>query len=232
MNLLTLRGFSARSFKAHPKVKVLLTFYERSLDFDLSLTILPLALPNTKAFYKLLDGGPPNLSDQIVDKENTINQYSGNDMGDLGDPFDDYGSRANQPPRKQVASLSPNPYQNPHQLAHPQGSSFPTNPYQQPQRQMLPQGSSSSTNPYQQPTRQMQGVSPRPRQMLPQGSSSSTNPYQQLTRQMQGVSPRPHPPTSTSSTSHTLTQDQRLRMEENRRRAIAIRMQKQNGSSL
>lgn len=175
LKLLTLRGFSARSFKAHPKVK---------------------------AFYDLLDGNSPNLSGEITDKEN-FDQHPGDDMGDLGDPFEEHRSCANHPPRKQGASFSSNPYQNPQRQMQPQASSFSTNPYQQSRRQMLPQGSSFSTNPYQQPT-----------------------------RQRQCVSPLPQPPNSTNNTSHTLTQDQRLRMEENRRRAIAIRMKKRNGSSL
>lgn len=67
---------------------------------------------------------------------------------------------------------------------------------------------------------------------------SSSNPYQQnqqqrLTNVAQTAgrfSPMPQMPTSTNSVSPTLTNDQIRRMEENRRRALAIRMKKQNGA--
>mmetsp|Transcript_33258 Transcript_33258/g.61031 ORF Transcript_33258/g.61031 Transcript_33258/m.61031 type:complete len:85 (-) Transcript_33258:75-329(-) len=76
-----------------------------------------------------------------------------------------------------------------------------------------------------------------------QASSFPPQAYQQIQRQATHVqtsarfspvpqsAPKP-PPTSTSSISPSLTRDQMNRMEENRRRALAIRMKKQNNSSL
>ena len=64
-------------------------------------------------------------------------------------------------------------------------------------------------------------------------------PPQRTQQQFQRVSPIPQqrtqhayptPPSATSSASPTLTAEQRQRMEENRRRALAIRMKKQQNS--
>lgn len=156
MKLLTLRGFSEKSFRAHPKVKV---------------------------FYSLLDnGGIPKCS-QVNNKENFVTQHPDDHIGELRDPFE-----ADQAQR--------NPYNS--------GNSM--NPYSQ-----RKQGASSfSTNPYQQSQRQTQGYTQAAGRFSPMPQSV----------------PRP-PPNSTSSTSPTLTQDQVKRMEESRKRAIAIRMKKQ-----
>lgn len=60
-------------------------------------------------------------------------------------------------------------------------------------------------------------------------------PYQQRAYQANGrFSPMPHtsprPSSSMASTSPTLTQEQKQRMEESRKRALAIRMKKQQSS--
>lgn len=57
-------------------------------------------------------------------------------------------------------------------------------------------------------------------------TSFSSNPYGRFSPVPQST-PKPHP-NSTSSTPPTLTQDQLARIEENRKRALAIRMKKQN----
>eukprot|EP00579_Thalassiosira_antarctica_P012030 CAMPEP_0201922578 /NCGR_PEP_ID=MMETSP0903-20130614/10574_1 /ASSEMBLY_ACC=CAM_ASM_000552 /TAXON_ID=420261 /ORGANISM="Thalassiosira antarctica, Strain CCMP982" /LENGTH=778 /DNA_ID=CAMNT_0048459739 /DNA_START=65 /DNA_END=2401 /DNA_ORIENTATION=+ len=94
LKLLTLRGFSAKSFRAHPKVK---------------------------AFYSLLDGGRPNLG-QITNKENVVARHHDDHIGDLPDPFEGdqtqrnpYNSGRMNPysQRKQASSFSTNPYQQP-----------------------------------------------------------------------------------------------------------------------
>ncbi|KAL7536983.1 hypothetical protein ACHAXR_007524 [Thalassiosira sp. AJA248-18] len=84
---------------------------------------------------------------------------------------------------------------------------------------------------------------PNPYSQRKQASSFSTNPYDQSRSQRQvhvqttgSFSPVPHsapkpPPSSTRSISPTLTQDQLKRMEENRKRALAIRLKKQKDSS-
>ncbi len=56
------------------------------------------------------------------------------------------------------------------------------------------------------------------------GKSISSNPYQTF-------SPVPHHPDSNNSTPTNLTQDQLARIEENRKRALAIRMKKQKSLS-
>jgi hypothetical protein len=57
-------------------------------------------------------------------------------------------------------------------------------------------------------------------------TSFSSNPYGRFSPVPQfTIKPRPN---STSSTPPTLTQDQLARIEENRKRALAIRMKKQN----
>ena len=57
-------------------------------------------------------------------------------------------------------------------------------------------------------------------------TSFSSNPYGRFSPVLQST-PKPHP-NSTSSTPPTLTHDQLARIEENRKRALAIRMKKQN----
>lgn len=61
------------------------------------------------------------------------------------------------------------------------------------------------------------------------GTSFSSNPYERFSPVPRST-PKPHP-NSTSSTPPNLTQDQLVRMEENRKRALAIRMKKQNSPS-
>lgn len=148
LKLLTLRGFSEKSFRAHPKVK---------------------------AFYRVLDGKPPNVgtNKRHINKENVVS-HPIDQIGELPDPFED--------PR--------------------QGN----NPY------------NSSSNPYTQRKHQ-----------------PGSNPYQQRAYQANGrFSPNPQtsprPPSSMASASPTLTQEQKQRMEESRKRALAIRMKKQQSS--
>ena len=95
-------------------------------------------------------------------------------------------------------------------------------PFDGDQRQRNPFNSSGSTNPYSQ-------------RKLP---ASSANPYYQQPRmQTSGrFSPVPQsgakpPPSSASSISPSLTREQLQRMEENRKRALAIRLKKQGSSS-
>ncbi|KAL9190689.1 hypothetical protein ACHAXT_000395 [Thalassiosira profunda] len=94
------------------------------------------------------------------------------------------------------------------------------------------EGGSAQGNPYSSGSR-----NPYPQQKQPP-SSYGSNPYGQPQGSGQGqvqtmgrFSPVPSAPRPTVSISPNLTEDQRLRMEENRKRALAIRMQKQNGSS-
>mmetsp|Transcript_11040 Transcript_11040/g.27143 ORF Transcript_11040/g.27143 Transcript_11040/m.27143 type:complete len:262 (+) Transcript_11040:1801-2586(+) len=88
---LTLRGFSEKSFRAHPKVK---------------------------AFYSLLDkGGIPDFG-QVTNKENAI-QHDCDNIGDLHDPFEGhhgnpYNSGNTKPyshQRQPIPSFTKNPYQ-------------------------------------------------------------------------------------------------------------------------
>lgn len=183
MKLLTLRGFSAKSFRAHPKVKVGNNVLLFSLLID-SSSPSNLALGHCfrqilKAFYSLLDGGTPNFG-QVTDKEN-VTQHHDDHIGEIHDPFEDQTQR--------------NPY-----------TSGRMNPYSQ-RKQPAP---SSSSNPYQQYQRQRQV-------------------NVQTTGRFSPV-PQSAPKPSTNSISPTLTEDQRKRMAENRKRALAIRMKKQNNS--
>ena len=150
LKLLTLRGFSEKSFRAHPKVK---------------------------AFYRVLDGKPPNVgtNKRHINKENVASRPV-DQIGELPDPFEARDPRQGN-----------NPYNS--------GS----NPYTQRKHQ-------PGSNPYQQRAYQANGrFSP-----MPQTS--------------------PRPPSSMASASPTLTQEQKQRMEESRKRALAIRMKKQQSS--
>jgi len=94
-----LKGFSEKSFRAHPKVK---------------------------AFYNLLDN--PNLG-QMNNKENVVSRHHDDTFRDLSDPFDGiqaqqkpYDTSGSNPysQRKQSASsYSSNPYQQPQRPWHP-----------------------------------------------------------------------------------------------------------------
>ena len=150
LKLLTLRGFSEKSFRAHPKVK---------------------------AFYRVLDGKPPNVgtNKRHINKENVASRPVDH-IGELPDPFEAGDPR--------------------------QGN----NPY------------NSGGNPYAQRKQQ-----------------PGSNPYQQRAYQANGrfspsLQTSPRPPSSMSSASPTLTQEQKQRMEESRKRALAIRMKKQQSS--
>jgi len=170
LNLLTLRGFSEKAFRAHPKVK---------------------------EFYRLLNGGAPNPKRN--GKENLNNFDDG--IEDLADPF----VAPNPPPTQNQTRRSgctpvnnPNPYTNQRQPP----SSYSGNPYNR-QQQYQPRPP--------QPAQFQQRLSP-----VPQQQQRSRNPY-------------PTPP-SAASVSPTLTAEQKRRMEENRKRALAIRMKKQQNS--
>jgi len=128
LKLLTLRGFSEKSFRAHPKVKT---------------------------FYNMLDnGGIPNCS-QANNKENFGNQHHC-EIGDLRDPFEadqiqrnPYNSGQNMNPysqRKQGAtSFSTNPYQQTQHQGHTQTTNrFSPVPQSVP---MPPPNSTSSVSP-------------------------------------------------------------------------------------
>ncbi len=171
LSLLTLRGFSEKAFRAHPKVK---------------------------EFYRLLNGGAPNPKRN--GKEN-LNNFDG--IGDLADPF----VAPNPPPTTQNQARG--------------GGTTPTNnrnPYSS-QRQPP---SSYSGNPY---NRQQQ-YQPRP---PPPQFQQRVTPNHQHHHQQQTNIPYPTPP-SAASVSPTLTAEQKRRMEENRKRALAIRMKKQQNS--
>ena len=101
LKLLTLRGFSQKTFRAHPKVKT---------------------------FYNLLDnGGRPSPGQ--VNKENFVAEQRDDHIGDLPDPFDgdlpDPFDEGNQTQRNHYNSGPMNPY---HQRKLPASS---TNPYYQ-----------------------------------------------------------------------------------------------------
>ena len=142
-----------------------------------------------KAFYRLLDGGDPNLGQvtnkRHVNKENTASRHHSDAFGDLQDPFEGNPTQRN-------------PY-----------SSGSTNPYSQ-----RKQPASNSTNPYHQYQQNQR-----------QGNVQTNGRFSPMPRSS------PKPPPTVSSASPTLTQDQKRRMEENRKRALAIRMKKQNSSS-
>jgi ATP-dependent DNA helicase PIF1 len=95
------------------------------------------------------------------------------------------------------------------------GSRTPVNPYSN-QPQQAP--SSYAGNPY---NRQQYQYQPRPPQ--PAQFQQRVSPIPQQQQQQQ-------PPSSASSVSPTLTAEQKRRMEENRKRALAIRMKKQHNS--
>lgn len=117
------------------------------------------------------------------------------------------GSNDSQSQQKQGSLRFPNPNQPSKQQIQPEGRRFSPNPNTQPQQQMQSRESSCSTSPCQ----------------LQQ---------QTLQRQIRDGSPRSQPVNSTNNISHTLTQEQRLRIEENRKRAMAIRMKRQQGLPL
>ena len=172
LSLLTLRGFSEKAFRAHPKVK---------------------------EFYRLLNGGTPNPKKN--GKENFSNSHDG--IGDLGDPFVASIPSAQNQYQARISgstSVNPNPYSN--NQNQPQPSSFGGNPYNRHQ-----------TKQYHVPAQYQQRVSPTPQQQ--QGRKQNTYPT---------------PPSAAGSVSPTLTAEQRQRMEENRKRALAIRMKKQQNS--
>jgi hypothetical protein len=79
MKKLTLRGFSDKSFKAHPKVKVSVYASFRLWSFPtLPLITWLLVLPTSKAFYSFLDkGGVPSPGEVAINKENIASQYGG-----------------------------------------------------------------------------------------------------------------------------------------------------------
>jgi len=123
LKLLTLRGFSASSFRAHPKVK---------------------------AFYNLLDGGCPN-SGQINNKENVVSQHHDDHFGDLHDPFEGDQMHCNPyingrtnpySQRKQASLSSARIYQQPQRHAMRMQAAGP-----QPQSAPKPPNSMSSISP-------------------------------------------------------------------------------------
>lgn len=180
LQLLTLRGFSEKAFRAHPKVK---------------------------EFYRLLNGGTPNI--QKHGKENLKNSHD-DGFGDMVDPFlapnptQNHGrGRGNG-----NGSTPVNPYSNHHKLQPAPSSSYPSNPYDRQQQQQYQQRPPQP--PPQRTQQQFQRVSPIPQQR-------TQHAY-------------PTPPSAASSASPTLTAEQRQRMEENRKRALAIRMKKQQNS--
>ena len=173
LNLLTLRGFSEKAFRAHPKVK---------------------------EFYRLLNGGAPNPKRH--GKEN-LNNFDG-----IGDLADDPFAAPNPPLPQQSQARGNTPVNNP-------------NPYYSNQRQ---QTSSYSGNPYHRESRPPQ---PPPYQQKVSPVPHHHTQYQQ--QQQRSHNPYPTPPSATS-VSPTLTAEQKRRMEENRKRALAIRRKKQQNS--
>eukprot|EP00986_Skeletonema_menzelii_P000586 scaffold162_cov143-Skeletonema_menzelii.AAC.5 len=176
LNLLTLRGFSEKAFRAHPKVK---------------------------EFYRLLNGGAPNPKRH--GKEN-LNNIDG--IGDLADPF--------------VAPNPPPPQQQNQTLGS--GSTPLNNPFPYSNQRQPP--SSYSVNPYHRDS--------RPPQPAPYQQRVSPVPHHHHThhqQQQRSHNPYPTPPSATSvSPTPQLTAEQKRRMEENRKRALAIRMKKQQNS--
>ena len=70
MKKLTLRGFSDKSFKAHPKVKVRFHTSSRYWSFP-TLPLITVGIADFKAFYSFLEnGGAPSPGEVAINKEN------------------------------------------------------------------------------------------------------------------------------------------------------------------
>ena len=200
-----MRGFSEKAFRAHPKVKVMnlsvaTCFYASFFFFDLNYFLLG-EFPFWQEFYRILES--PTSTKNAYNEGNFSARHH-DEIDDLGDPFETVTKPQEKTP------LNPR-------------SSVPSNPYFQ-QKRSCP---SFADNPYQKlhswRQRSFHSTGPGP---VPQSHTGQQEAMATTTTQ------HSHPCSTPQSNdiSHTLTQEQLNRMEENRLRALAIRMKRQRNS--
>jgi hypothetical protein len=159
---------------------------------------------NLQEFYQMLDN-PAAAVAAASEKEN-VEAHHGGELGELADPF---GGSSN-PYQQNMArargvsdNRGPGSYQKRHTYAQNQNNASNISPYQR----------NGSFNQYQ---KQQSGSKYTHVPNRAQAPPTNVNHVR---------SPTPN------NVSPTLTEEQRRRMEENRQRALAIRLKKQQGSS-